>query len=273
MKEERDCKIVQDLLPNYVENLTNEETNQYIIEHLSVCSKCKQIYENMQKEVDLKYAKRNEEEVRYLKKFNQNFKIIRNTLIIILLIFFIIVARKTYILISLSNKEQKLENQNNFYSKIESYSEGNMNIIETYNKDENFLTTFNKYSKDNDVIKMVSYKFGEEKIGLLNNGKEKILINDGIEMLKLNPISYLPNNFFESLFMAIFSNIDKIDFEGKKCYMLRVEDSEIIVEADTGLTIKKIDNHNNTIDYEYKFGIVQETDIVKPDTSGYTTKQ
>ena len=111
MKEERDCKIVQDLLPNYVENLTNEETNQYIIEHLSVCSKCKQIYENMQKEVDLKYAKRNEEEVRYLKKFNQNFKIIRNTLIIILLIFFIIVARKTYILISLSNKEQKLENK------------------------------------------------------------------------------------------------------------------------------------------------------------------
>ena len=33
--------------------------------------------------------------------------------------------------------------------------------------------------------------------------------------------------------------------------------------------IKKIDNYNNTIDYEYKFGIVEDTDIVKPDTSEY----
>ena len=27
MKEKRDCKIVQDLLPNYIDGLTNEETN------------------------------------------------------------------------------------------------------------------------------------------------------------------------------------------------------------------------------------------------------
>lgn len=30
MKEKKDCKIVQDLLPNYIENLTNEETNKFI---------------------------------------------------------------------------------------------------------------------------------------------------------------------------------------------------------------------------------------------------
>ena len=34
MKEINECKIVQDLLPNYIENLTNEETNKYIEEHL-----------------------------------------------------------------------------------------------------------------------------------------------------------------------------------------------------------------------------------------------
>ena len=26
----KDCKIVQDLLPNYIENLTKEETSKYI---------------------------------------------------------------------------------------------------------------------------------------------------------------------------------------------------------------------------------------------------
>ena len=32
MKEKKDCKIVQDLLPNYIEKLTNEETNNFIEE-------------------------------------------------------------------------------------------------------------------------------------------------------------------------------------------------------------------------------------------------
>ena len=30
MKEKKNCKIVQDLLPNYIEKLTNEETNIFI---------------------------------------------------------------------------------------------------------------------------------------------------------------------------------------------------------------------------------------------------
>ena len=30
MKENKECKIVQDLLPNYIEKLTNEETNKFI---------------------------------------------------------------------------------------------------------------------------------------------------------------------------------------------------------------------------------------------------
>ncbi len=30
MGEKKDCKIVQDLLPNYIENLTCDETNEYI---------------------------------------------------------------------------------------------------------------------------------------------------------------------------------------------------------------------------------------------------
>ena len=40
MKEKTNCKIVQDLLPNYIENLTNEETNRFIEEHLKECPEC-----------------------------------------------------------------------------------------------------------------------------------------------------------------------------------------------------------------------------------------
>lgn len=34
MKEKNKCKIIQDLLPSYMDNLTEKETNQYIEEHL-----------------------------------------------------------------------------------------------------------------------------------------------------------------------------------------------------------------------------------------------
>mgnify|MGYP005781830921 CR=1 FL=1 len=47
MKEKRDCKIVQDLLPNYIEKLTNEETNAFIEEHLKNCVDCKKLLGNM----------------------------------------------------------------------------------------------------------------------------------------------------------------------------------------------------------------------------------
>lgn len=273
MKVERDCKIVQDLLPNYIENLTNEETNEYVKEHLNKCSECNKIYENMKKEVDLKVAKKDNKEVKYLKKFNFKFKLLRNLLIIIVAIIIIIVARKSCILINLSNKQKELENSNNYYAKIESYSDGNMNIIETYVKDDKFLTTFNKYSKEDDVIKMVTYKSGDEQFRLLENKDKKVLYHDGIEMLKVQPISYLPNNFIQTLFMAINTSINKAEFDGKECYILRIDDSEVFVEAETGLMIKKIDNYNNTIDYEYEFGIVEDTDIVKPDTSGYIVNE
>lgn len=50
----KECKIIQDLLPNYIEGLTNEETNKYIEKHLNECIECKNIWENMQKNLDVK---------------------------------------------------------------------------------------------------------------------------------------------------------------------------------------------------------------------------
>ena len=40
MKEKKDCKIVQDLLPNYIEDLTNEETNYFINNSCVICNIC-----------------------------------------------------------------------------------------------------------------------------------------------------------------------------------------------------------------------------------------
>ncbi len=75
MKEKRDCKIVQDLLPNYIENLTNEETNNFIEEHLKECDECKKILENMKKDLKDGQTERDNREVNYIKKYNNKLKL------------------------------------------------------------------------------------------------------------------------------------------------------------------------------------------------------
>lgn len=67
MKQNRDCKIVQDLLPTYIESLTNEVTNEFIEEHIARCPECAQVLKDMNG--DLQLEKINQDyEINYLKK-------------------------------------------------------------------------------------------------------------------------------------------------------------------------------------------------------------
>lgn len=73
------CKIVQDLLPNYIENLTDEETNEFIENHIKNCKDCEQVLKDMNSELgDLNLQKiYKDREIDYLKK-----RKIRNTILI-----------------------------------------------------------------------------------------------------------------------------------------------------------------------------------------------
>ena len=269
MKEKNECKIVQDLLPNYIEKLTNEETNRYVAEHLQNCSECKQIFESMQKDLKINNLKREEREIKYIKKFNKKIKLLRNILLIILALFIIIVIRKTVILTRLSNKAQETQDSQNYYLKLESHVEGKITITEAYYKQENSLINITSYSKDLGEVKQILYKSGEERFSLIDNGKTKVFKKMGD--ISVRPISFTSEFFIENLYTAITTNIDKIELNGKECYMIRDGNTEKFIDINTGLAIKMIDNQNNiTVDYKYEYGVVKDTDIVKPDTTGYT---
>lgn len=47
-----DCEIIMDLLPNYVEKLTSERTNQAVEEHLKTCDQCREACERMMEELE-----------------------------------------------------------------------------------------------------------------------------------------------------------------------------------------------------------------------------
>lgn len=82
----KDCKIIQDLLPNYIEKLTNEETNKYIEEHLKSCNECKKVLQNMNKELKVDDEKRSQKEVKYIKKFSNRLKVLKSLVVITLVI-------------------------------------------------------------------------------------------------------------------------------------------------------------------------------------------
>lgn len=86
MKERRYCKIVQDLLPNYIDGLTNEETNLFIEEHLKECNECTKILENMKQELTINRPSKDSKEVQYIKKYNEKLRILKLIIIIILII-------------------------------------------------------------------------------------------------------------------------------------------------------------------------------------------
>ena len=272
MEEKRNCKIVQDLLPNYIEKLTNEETNNFIEEHLRECAECQKIFENMKKDIQVKNTKRDDREVKYIKKYNSKLKLLRNILLIIIILFVIIIGRKVIILTNLSNKAQEIQNNQNYYSKIESYKQGEMKIIEIYKKQDKILMTWTSYSQDADKIKQVFYKSGEEKIALIDNGKTKRLSK--VQDISANPIVFTSNIFWINLYTAITTDIDKVNLNGKECYIVKDNNTEKFIDVKSGIAVKEIDNEiNMTADYEYKFGVVNDSDVARPDTTGYTINE
>lgn len=90
--KENDCKIVQDLLPSYIDKLTNEYTNEFIQEHLKECKTCKETYDEMNKKINLEY-KADNKEVKFMKKIHKKI-LIMGTIILLLTI---IVAISFYI--------------------------------------------------------------------------------------------------------------------------------------------------------------------------------
>lgn len=73
MKNDLQCKIVNDLLPLYTEELTSKETNSFIRTHLEECPNCQSEYRTLKAELSNSANHNNgaeTQEIDYLKKIN-----------------------------------------------------------------------------------------------------------------------------------------------------------------------------------------------------------
>ncbi|WP_370772677.1 hypothetical protein [Clostridium sp.] len=51
MEDNKECSLIKDLFPIYIDNLTTNETNEFINNHFSKCNKCLNEYNNVLKKL------------------------------------------------------------------------------------------------------------------------------------------------------------------------------------------------------------------------------
>lgn len=301
-KDRRECKIIQDLLPNYIENLTTKETKVYIEEHLEKCQSCKQVLERMKQEFNLNITKKDNREVKYIKKFNKKINILKLIISLILVVFIILTARKVIIISSLSKNAENTINTSNYhtvtysyyledYSKTEVFSLGDKKkIITTQRKDNgiNKITIFARKNEsfnenDNKYIANIYREVRDEKDGKI----EKVVnLNQEIEIF-VNPQNVTKTENYLQLFVySILSSVKDTTFNGEECYYIsnfksvnnNLEEG-MYVNKSTGLPISSIAyEYKNpdgtrgrvpTSDYIYEFNVVKEEEFVEPNIDEY----
>ncbi len=267
--KEKDCKIVQDLLPNYIEKLTNEETNAYIEEHLNTCDKCKKVYENMKKDIELNKNKKDNREVKYIKKYSNKMKILKAILLAILTIYIMIIARRMIILYTIEKKERENFNYTNYYVKTYSYSTGRLRMTESYHKDGNYLM-----KATNENQKITCYKNNDDFVALIETPQTRRVNKNMIVAIK-KPRQ--PSNIIKLFVESHFNTISSGYCNGKECYIINnaTLNIECYYDKETGICIREVwkasreySNIDSRTDYEYTFDTVKDSDIVKPELYG-----
>jgi len=286
MNLKENCNIVQDLLPNFIEKLTKEETNNFIKEHLKECNECKIILEDMEKDLKFDNSKKAKKDIKYIKKYSKKLRMLKIILLIILIfvvIFLGFTVRKMIIIKNLNEKVSKYVNMDNRYEKIINDSGSSTSVVEFYSKGDNavlFLNSIpNKYTGEKRTL--INYFKGEKTNTYIESDGNKIALLDSNGLPSKIMIVTLDygNNLWNLFQAALSTSIKSTEYRGKECYVLNISNnSEIYIEKDTGLRIKAkegivVDPNGNesvmTVEYYYEFGTVTDDIFIEPNINEY----
>lgn len=279
MKRKQQCEIVSDLLPNYIEKLTNKGTTDFIEEHLSNCSSCRAKLNNMSEPMEVEKA--NQKELDYLKKYRKKRKkaIILGIFIgvsIVILYYLGFILYRFYILNMLNNQLEEYNKMSNLYIEV-TYLEFNNsseekikeNTSKYWYKDGVLKTRGYSNNEESDLIYIIDYN--SQTSYRINDNTRTILTlkeNDynpfvGQDVLKsLIGINYIDNRYAFSLNRIRINQIKKL--QGKSYYVIDLGNEQYIFDKNTKLlkcTIQYTDNSVNITSFKYEFDYVTEKDV------------
>lgn len=273
MKEKRECKLVQDLLPNYVEKLTSEETNNYVEEHLKECEECTRVLESMQKDIKVDIPERDKKAVKFFKKYNRKLRTLGIILGVILAIYFILVIRRVVIIGGLINKADEHIKTGNYYARLYSHAGGQMSITEIYNKDDKCLMKMNVFTNEQ-VVRIIQTYDNEKSVMYTEGGVA--LITDSVKPT-LGGHLYA-SNVAELILMSALGSVRSVKCNGTDCYLVEFIGMKEYVDKETGLSVKSLngvsvgqngEEFDIVVDRKYDFGNVTDEDVTGPDLSEY----
>lgn len=280
---ENKCKIVQDLLPTYIENLTSEETTTFIKEHLSNCKNCEQICTNMKKDLDNQDIE-DIEIVNEIKEYKKKINLIKTIFwIIVIGIILTMVISVSYKFYVISKTYYRNTNYRKFESfRVEEYDESVekdiphyttyylKNVMKKYYGDDviEYYDGENHYYFDNESK---TYWMKKENLNLslhINistmSGTEKIVKNGKIKNFEILKFAINPN-----------VSVNIRTFRQKKYYQLYYEGDTIFIDADT-FFVERIQDQKEkygsvkTKEYRVTTANVGWREVEKPDLSKYT---
>ena len=301
MNEKKDCKIVQDLLPNYIENLTNEETNKFIEEHLKTCDECKKIYDNMKKDLNVVNTTKEKKKVEFLKKYRNKLRILEIIILIIVVAFIVNTGRKMYIITDLNNKAQEYIKLENYHRTSYSLDNGNYIKEEVFSMGDRkkIITTTMSEDGEKEVLTIYGTKIGtapdtqsyppiekyKQNMYKVTDTEKLALLDVEIGMAIDNQEAFWGIKNTKDLIMsAITTSINKATYDGKECYYVSnsqniLPNTSMYVNKETGLLISTIASESKNVDgtteriagaeYQFEFGTVTEDDFIEPDISEY----
>lgn len=278
----KECEIVKDLLPSYVENLVSTETKQYIANHIEECIDCRQLFENMQEDNMIKSEQNIEEdqvEIRHIKKYKRKMTALK--VFIISLIFIIILALTLFlisyipkysIILKAHNKIQDISNLTNYKFTISQYytdsdTQNNYEYIDIYfykdgkYKEELYSSSLAKtkiYYGDINSDKTIYIDNNTQAINELNSYQNK---NKGAIFDVFSDIKYHSQNYLSLIGVDIRND----NYNGKECYVLKYGNDntsyrEIWIDKQTMLQIREVQEIFNSSYFERTFLI--ETNCV-----------
>lgn len=146
MKQDLDCMIVQDLLPQYIEKSTSDITNEAVEEHLNSCEQCSEVFKNMNVETD---TKKNvpQGKLKFLKKIKHTRLIVAVSCIVLALIFSYMIYASEY---KFTNDKKVLSTAITEYTSHEKNIVEDAYVLETKEID-GVLIAFYKDNKNSNI--------------------------------------------------------------------------------------------------------------------------
>lgn len=214
-------------------------------------------------------------------KIKKVLKIIGIIVAILIILFLIHTIRNYVIVTGLQNKIKPYFNSSNYYMKSVATGNNGTTLTMEYYKKDNKQVAFLERNLNGEISKISIYNNGERTDRFFDNKEDKIAELDSDMAMTVNLYNGLESeNKWQTFLSCIPANIKSINYNGKECYSIKgfmsltslnSEDSETIVDKNTGLLVKLTNGEDQT-EKEYKFDNVDDSIFTEPDISEYTLK-